>query len=118
MENTKNDRAIVQMFADKDGMKRTSMRRISIFSLLLCMAIPLKAQTTATPISNLNQPSSGYANVGGGTPIGGTLQAVSFTTGNTPSFLSSISVSLGPSTEVGIFRLYLASDTGGSPGAD
>jgi len=90
-----------------------TMRRISLFSLLLCAAIPAKAQTTNTPISNLNQPSSGHINVGG---VG---QAVSFTTGNTPSLLSSVSLSMHASTgtnNVSIFSIGIFSDNGGSPG--
>ena len=102
-----------------------TMRRISIFSLLLCAAIPAQAQTTNTPISNLNQPSSGYSNIGGGGlgGIGGTSQAVSFTTGNTPSWLSSVSLSMHTSIPSGTisplsFSPYLASDSGGSPGTE
>jgi hypothetical protein len=99
------------------------MRRISIFWLLLSAAIPTQAQTTSTPISNLNQPSSGYCDIGGGSygGIGGINQAVSFTTGNTPSWLSSVSVSMHASTPSGTispfsFDLSLRSDSGGSPG--
>lgn len=125
MENTKYHPATIQMFADQvRGTKRATMRRISIFSLLLCAAIPAQAQTTNTPISNLNQPSSGYCNIGGGGPggVGGKDQAVSFTTGNTPSWLLSVSLSMHASSPTGTisaasFSPYLASDNGGSPGA-
>jgi hypothetical protein len=96
----------------KPSLART-MRRISHFSLLLCAAIPARAQTTNTPISNLNQPSSGYINVDS------SLQGVSFTTGKTPSWLSSVSLSMRASTGTfnpSLFAVQVFSDSGGSPG--
>lgn len=113
-----------RQFADQSGSaQRVTLGRISFLSLLLCSVMPAQAQTTNTPISNLNQPSSGYCQIGGGGlgGVGGTVQAVSFTTGSTPSWLSSVSLSMHASTPSGTisplsFSPYLASDNGGSPG--
>lgn len=125
MENTIGNPAIIQIFAYKlCGAKRVIVRRISIFSLLVLVAITTQAETTNTALSNLNQPSSGFSKIGGGGlgGVGGTSQAVSFTTGNTPSWLSSFSLSMHASTPSGTisplsFSPYLASDNGGAPGA-
>ena len=93
-----------------------------VFAVLIMFALvalpELRAQSTFVPISNLNQPlgSGHYAYVSSNQ-----MEAMSFTTGNTPTALSSVSISMndgqaGLSGSLGTFALALYSDSPGSPG--
>lgn len=89
------------------------IKSISIVCSVFCASVAL-GQTEFTPISNLNQPSSGdYLAVDNTQTV-----AESFTTGNTATHLAKVSVLLAnPSGSGQHFQLSLYSDVNGSPGS-
>jgi BspA type Leucine rich repeat region (6 copies) len=97
------------------------MKLLPILLSLLVVPAMVQAQTNFTAISNLNQPYAGYEGVSGNQAL-----AMSFTTGNTLTTLSGVSVSIagvnpsgshgGQSSSLGAFAVAIYSDAEGSPG--
>ena len=89
------------------------MKTISILCSFFCASVAL-GQTKFTPVSNLNQPTAG----GGWSEVFNAQSlAASFTTGNTETYLSCVSVSMANATASREhFRLSIYSDANGSPG--
>jgi hypothetical protein len=103
------------------GNRNPGMKIVVILCSLFCATIIL-AQTDFTPISNLNQPigSGGDEDV-----FSNQIVAISFTTSNTLTTLSAVSVSIvgsnpsgGPfDGSLGAFSVALYSNASGSPGS-
>ena len=97
------------------------VRISSLLSLLMMLTLPVvsHAQTEFTPISNLNQPIGSGSNT---TVSSSHSVAASFTTGNTPTSLAAISVSMqrysgsGGTNGLGAFALALYGNSYGWPG--
>ncbi len=88
------------------------MKIIDTCCLIFCAATAL-AQSSYTPVSNLNQSTAEHNGIWNTESL-----AAAFTVGNTAAALASVSVSLANANgSGGHFNLSLWSDSGGSPGS-
>jgi hypothetical protein len=92
--------------------KMARMRIVVMLCSFFCAAAVALAQTTFTPVSNLNQTTGEYTGVWNAQSL-----AVSFTTGSAATSLFGVSVSMSAGGDAGHFNLSIYSDAGGSPGS-